>query len=152
MEQSDTGIIMLVEDNPDDEELTIRALKKANILNQVVVARDGVEALDYLFGTGTHAGRDTRVMPMLVLLDLRMPKIDGLEVLRRMREDERTKLINVVVLTSSKEEVDIVRSYDLAANSYIRKPVDFDQFTEAVKHVGLYWLVLNEPPPMQRVA
>jgi two-component system response regulator len=152
VEQSDTGIIMLVEDNPDDEELTIRALKKANILNQVVVARDGVEALDYLFGTGTHAGRDTRVMPMLVLLDLRMPKIDGLEVLRRMREDERTKLINVVVLTSSKEEVDIVRSYDLAANSYIRKPVDFDQFTEAVKHVGLYWLVLNEPPPMQRVA
>jgi len=152
VEQSDTGIIMLVEDNPDDEELTIRALKKANILNQVVVARDGVEALDYLFGTGTHAGRDTRVMPMLVLLDLRMPKIDGLEVLRRMREDERTKLINVVVLTSSKEEVDIVRSYDLAANSYIRKPVDFDQFTEAVKHVGLYWLVLNEPPPMQRAA
>ena len=152
MEQSDTGIIMLVEDNPDDEELTIRALKKANILNQVVVARDGVEALDYLFCTGTHAGRDTRVMPMLVLLDLRMPKIDGLEVLRRMREDERTKLINVVVLTSSKEEVDIVRSYDLAANSYIRKPVDFDQFTEAVKHVGLYWLVLNEPPPMQRAA
>jgi two-component system response regulator len=143
---------MLVEDNPDDEELTIRALKKANILNQVVVARDGVEALDYLFGTGTHAGRDTRVMPMLVLLDLRMPKIDGLEVLRRIRGDERTKLINVVVLTSSKEEVDIVRSYDLAANSYIRKPVDFDQFTEAVKHVGLYWLVLNEPPPMQRAA
>ena len=152
MEQSDTGIIMLVEDNPDDEELTIRALKKANILNQVVVARDGVEALDYLFCTGTHAGRDTRVMPMLVLLDLRMPKIDGLEVLRRMREDERTKLINGVVLTSSKEEVDIVRSYDLAANSYIRKPVDFDQFTEAVKHVGLYWLVPNEPPPMQRAA
>lgn len=152
MEHSDTGIIMLVEDNPDDEELTIRALKKANILNQVVVARDGVEALDYLFGTGTHAGRDTRVMPMLVLLDLRMPKIDGLEVLRRIRGDERTKLINVVVLTSSKEEVDIVRSYDLAANSYIRKPVDFDQFTEAVKHVGLYWLVLNEPPPMQRAA
>ena len=152
MEHSDTGIIMLVEDNPDDEELTIRALKKANILNQVVVARDGVEALDYLFGTGAHAGRDTRVMPMLVLLDLRMPKIDGLEVLRRVRGDERTKLINVVVLTSSKEEVDIVRSYDLAANSYIRKPVDFDQFTEAVKHVGLYWLVLNEPPPMQRAA
>ena len=152
MEQSDTGIIMLVEDNPDDEELTIRALKKANILNQVVVAHDGVEALDYLFGTGAHAGRDTRVMPMLVLLDLRMPKIDGLEVLRRVREDERTKLINVVVLTSSKEEVDIVRSYDLAANSYIRKPVDFDQFTEALKHVGLYWLVLNEPPPMQRAA
>ncbi len=121
-------------------------------MNEVVVARDGVEALDYLFGTGIHAGRDTRVMPMLVLLDLRMPKIDGLEVLRRMREDEHTKLINVVVLTSSKEEVDIVRSYDLAANSYIRKPVDFDQFTEAVKHVGLYWLVLNEPPPVQRAA
>ena len=152
MEQTDTGIIMLVEDNPDDEELTVRALKKANILNEVVVAHDGVEALDYLFGIGIHAGRDTSIMPMLVLLDLRMPKIDGLEVLRRMRDDDRTKLINVVVLTSSKEEVDIVRSYDLAANSYIRKPVDFDQFTEAVKHVGLYWLVLNEPPPMQRAA
>ena len=152
MEQSENGIIMLVEDNPDDEQLTIRALKKANILNEVVVARNGVEALDYLFGTGEYADRDTRIMPMLVLLDLRMPKIDGLEVLRRMRENESTKLINVVVLTSSKEEVDIVRSYDLAANSYIRKPVDFDQFTEAVKHVGLYWLVLNEPPPVQRAA
>lgn len=152
MDNYDSGTIMLVEDNPDDEELTLRALKKANILNEVIVAHDGVEALDYLFGRGPHEGRDTSIMPMLVLLDLRMPKVDGLEVLNQLRADERTKRLNVVVLTSSKEEVDIVRSYDLNANSYIRKPVDFDQFTEAVKTVGLYWLVLNVPPPTRRAA
>lgn len=148
----ENGIIMLVEDNPDDEDLTLRALKKANILNEVVVARDGVEALDYLFATGQYEGRDLSVMPLLILLDLRMPKIDGLEVLNRIRGDERTKPLNVVILTSSKEEADIVRSYNLNVNSYIRKPVNFDQFTEAIKQVGLYWLVLNVPPPMERAA
>ncbi len=148
----ENGIIMLVEDNPDDEELTIRALKKANILNDVVVARDGVEALDYLFGTGAYEGRDLSVMPLLILLDLRMPKIDGLEVLKRIRSDDRTRRLNVVVMTTSKEEADLARSYDLNANSYIRKPVNFDQFTEAVKNIGLYWLVLNVPPPMQKAA
>ena len=148
----ENGIIMLVEDNPDDEELTLRALKKGNILNEVVVARDGVEALDYLFGTGKHEGRDLSVMPLLVLLDLRMPKVDGLEVLDRIRSDDRTKRLNVVILTSSKEEMDIVRSYDMNVNSYIRKPVNFDQFTEAIKQVGLYWLVLNIPPPMEKAA
>ena len=148
----ENGIIMLVEDNPDDEDLTLRARKKANILNEVVVARDGVEALDYLFATGQYEGRDLSVMPLLILLDLRMPKIDGLEVLNRIRGDERTKPLNVVILTSSKEEADIVRSYNLNVNSYIRKPVNFDQFTEAIKQVGLYWLVLNVPPPMERAA
>ena len=140
-------IILLVEDNPDDEALTIRALKKHNILNAVVVAHDGVEALDYLFGTGMYAGRDTRILPQVVLLDLKLPKIDGLEVLRRVRADERTKLLPIIVLTSSKEERDIVASYSLGANSYVRKPVDFDQFSEAVRQLGLYWLVLNEPLP-----
>ena len=148
----ENGIIMLVEDNPDDEELTIRALKKANILNEVVVARDGVEALDYLFGTGAHEGRDLSVMPLLVLLDLRMPKVDGLEVLKRIRGHDRTRRLNVVVMTTSQEEADLARSYDLNANSYIRKPVNFDQFTEAVKSIGLYWLVLNVPPPLEKVA
>ena len=148
----ENGFIMLVEDNPDDEELTLRALKKGNILNEVVVARDGVEALDYLFGTGKHEGRDLSVMPLLVLLDLRMPKLDGLEVLDRIRSDDRTKRLNVVILTSSKEEMDIVRSYNLNVNSYIRKPVNFDQFTEAIKQVGLYWLVLNVPPPLENAA
>ena len=148
----ENGIIMLVEDNPDDEELTIRALKKANIMNEVVVARDGVEALDYLFGTGAHEGRDLSVMPLLVLLDLRMPKVDGLEVLKRIRGDDRTRRLNVVVMTTSQEEADLARSYDLNANSYIRKPVNFDQFTEAVKSIGLYWLVLNVPPPMEQAA
>jgi two-component system response regulator len=137
-------IILLVEDNADDEELTVRALKKNNVTNDLVIARDGVEALDYLFGTGAYSGRDTSVLPGLVLLDLKLPKIDGLEVLRRMRGDERTKRLPVVVLTSSKEEQDVIRSYDLGANSYIRKPVDFNQFTEAVRQLGLYWLVLNE--------
>lgn len=141
-------IILLVEDNPDDEALTLRALKKNNILNEVVVARDGAEALDYLFGQGKHADRDMSVMPEVTLLDLKLPKIDGLEVLRRLRADERTKLLPVVILTSSNEERDIVAGYDLGANSYIRKPVDFAQFTEAVRQLGLYWLVLNVSPSL----
>src|ERR1700686_4071549 len=139
--------ILLVEDNADDEELTIRALKKNNVTNSLVVARDGVEALDYLFGTGAHAGRDTAVLPGLVLLDLKLPKIDGLEVLRRIRADGRTRRMPVTVLTSSKEEQDVIKSYNLGANSYIRKPVDFVQFTEAVRQLGLYWLMLNEVSP-----
>ena len=139
-------IILLVEDNPDDEALTIRALKKSNVTKELVVARDGVEALDYLFGTGAYAGRNTTVLPGLVLLDLKLPKLDGLEVLRRLRADERTRRLPVVVLTSSKEEPDLVKSYNLGANSYIRKPVDFNQFTEAVRQLGLYWLMLNEVP------
>jgi|SRR6185312_3150435 len=140
-------IILLVEDNADDEALTRRALKKNNILNKLVVAHDGVEALDFLFGTGPHAGRDLSVMPTLILLDLKLPKVDGLEVLRRLRDDPRTRAVPVVVLTSSKEEQDLAQSYRIGVNSYIRKPVDFEQFTEAVRQLGLYWLVLNEPPP-----
>ncbi len=136
-------IILLVEDNPDDELLTIRALEKNNIMNEVVVARDGVEALDYLFGTGSYAERNLSLMPEVILLDLKLPKIGGLDVLRRMRSDERTKLLPVVVLTSSTVEKDVIESYSLGANSYIRKPVDFTQFTEAIKQLGLYWLVLN---------
>lgn len=139
--------ILLVEDNPDDVELTLRALKKHNVQNEVVVARDGAEALDYLFVTGAYASRDTDIMPAVILLDLKMPKIDGLEVLRRIRADERTKLLPVVILTSSKEEQDLINGYKLGANSYIRKPVDFIQFSEAIKQLGLYWLILNEPPP-----
>jgi two-component system response regulator len=141
-----TKIILLVEDNPDDVKLTLRALKKSNILNEVVVAQDGVEALDYLFGTGKFEGRDTRIMPQMILLDLKMPRMDGLEVLHRIREDERTKVLPVVILTTSREDKDRIESYKLGANSYIRKPVDFNQFVEAVKQLGLYWLVLNEAP------
>jgi len=140
-------IILLVEDNPDDEALTLRALKKNNIQNRVVVARDGAEALDYFFGTGAYAGRNMSVMPTVTLLDLKLPKVDGLEVLRRLRGDERTRNLPVVILTSSKEEQDLLNGYKLGANSYIRKPVDFNQFTESVRQLGLYWLVLNEPPP-----
>lgn len=132
--------ILLIEDNPDDELLTLRTLKRSNIANEVIVARDGAEALEYLFGEGV------RVRPELVLLDLKLPRIDGLEVLRRLRADRRTHLLPVVILTSSREQQDIVDGYDLGANSYIRKPVDFDQFSEAVRQLGLYWLVLNEVP------
>ena len=141
--------ILLVEDNPDDEALTLRALKKNNIKNEVAIVRDGVEALDYLFGSGQYAGRDVKDVPQVVLLDLKLPKLDGLEVLRRVRADARTRRLPIVVLTSSKEEQDIVASYDLGANSYVRKPVDFTQFAESVRQLGLYWLVLNEAPPSQ---
>jgi two-component system response regulator len=140
------GVILLVEDNADDEQLTLRALKKNNIANQVVVARDGAEAIEYLFGQCGSAA--TGVLPDVILLDLKIPKIDGLEVLRRLRENERTAHLPVVVLTSSNEEHDLVQSYRLGANSYIRKPVDFGQFTEAVRQLGLYWLALNEPCPI----
>lgn len=139
--------ILLVEDNPDDEALTIRAFKKSKLVNEVVVAHDGAEALDYLFGRGAHAGRDSILLPAVVLLDLRLPKIDGLEVLRRIRADDRTKLVPVVILTSSKEEQDLINGYQSGANSYIRKPVDFDKFLQVAEQMDLYWLVLNEPPP-----
>jgi len=137
-------IILLVEDNADDVLLTERALKKSHILNKVVVVRDGVEALEYLFGNGNWAGRDLRVMPQVVLLDLNLPKIDGLEVLRKIRADNRTKLLSVVILTSSKEESDLINGYSMGANSYIRKPVNFNDFAEAIRQLGLYWLVLHE--------
>lgn len=143
----DNKTILLVEDNPDDEALTLRALKRNNILNEVIVARDGAEALDYLFAQGTHSGRDAGKLPEVVLLDLKLPKLDGLEVLRRIRSEPLTRRLAVVILTSSNEERDIVAGYDLGANSYIRKPVDFNQFMEAVRQLGVYWLVLNVPPP-----
>ena len=144
---SDVPPILLVEDNPDDEALTTRALKKANLRNAIVVARDGVEALDYLFGTGAHAGRDANALPQVVLLDIKLPKIDGLEVLRRLRADERTALLPVVILTSSSEEQDMIDGYRLGANSYVRKPVDFGHFADAVRQLGLYWVLVNELPP-----
>ena len=138
-------MILLVEDNPDDEELTRRALERNNIRNEVVVARDGAEALDCLFGTGSHEGKP--IAPTVVLLDLKLPKVDGLEVLRRIRADDRTRLIPVVILTSSKEEQDLIQGYSSGANSYVRKPVDFAKFVDAVRQLGLYWLVINEGPP-----
>ena len=140
--------ILLVEDNPDDEALTLRAFKKHNITNEVVVAHDGAEALEYLFGTGRYAGRDIALTPQLILLDLKLPKVDGLEVLGRIRGDDRTRLLPVVVLTSSTEERDLVESYRLGANSYVRKPVDFTQFVEAARQLGLYWLLMNQAPPV----
>lgn len=140
-------VILLVEDNADDEVLTIRALKKNNIMNKVDVARDGAEALDYLFCRGAHASRNRDMLPEVVLLDLKLPKIDGLEVLRQMRSNPATRLLPVVILTSSKEEEDVAKAYSLMVNSYVRKPVDFNQFSEAVRQIGLYWLVLNESPP-----
>ena len=142
--------ILLVEDNADDEKLTLRALKKNNVRNEVIVARNGAEALDYLFGTGAYAGRNLNAMPQVVLLDLKLPKLDGLEVLRRLRAHERTKLLPVVILTSSNEEMDRINGYGLGANSFVRKPVDFNQFSEAARQLGLYWLVLNEAAPVRR--
>lgn len=140
-------IILLVEDNSSDEELTLRALKKANVANKIVVARDGAEALNYLFARGAYASRDRAEVPQVILLDLNLPKLGGLEVLQAIRADERTKRFPVVILTSSKEDKDLNRGYDLGANSYIVKPVDFARFSEAVSQLGLYWLVLNQPPP-----
>ena len=142
-----TRKILLVEDNPDDVALTLRAFKKNSIMNEVVVAADGQEALDWLFGTGSHAGRDTSDLPAFVLLDLKLPKVDGMEVLRAMRADPRTSLLRVIMLTTSREEGDVVESYSLGATSYIRKPVDFDEFIRVVGQLGLYWLILNEPAP-----
>ena len=139
--------ILLVEDNPDDVELNLRALRKHNITNQIVVMKDGAEALDYLFGAGGYLGRDTSEVPTLILLDLKLPKVGGLEVLRRLRKDPRTKLIPVVVLTSSAEEKDVIESYSLGCNSYVRKPVNFAEFADAVRQLGLYWLLINESPP-----
>jgi len=143
-----TNMILLVEDNPDDEALTLRALQKNNIINEVVVARDGVEALDFLFGTGAYAGRDLGLMPEVILLDINLPKINGLEVLEKIRANERTRLLPVVILTTSNEEQDKIKSYTLGANSFIRKPVDFQQFSEAIRQLGVYWLVLNQSPPL----
>ena len=139
--------ILLVEDNANDEFLTLRALKKYNVANGVIVARDGAEALDYLFGTGAHAGRNPADIPVVMLLDLKLPKVDGLEVLRRVRADERTRLLPVVILTSSNEDKDVINGYKLGTNSYVQKPVDFSAFVDAVGQLGLYWLMLNQPVP-----
>jgi CheY-like chemotaxis protein len=148
MSSISTKSILLVEDNPDDEALAIRALQRHHISNEIVVVRDGVEALDYLFGTGGYIDRDTSIKPTVVLLDLKLPRIDGLEVLRQLRADERTRLLPVVVLTTSSEEQDMLSSYSLGCNSYIRKPVDFVQFSEAIRQLGMYWLLINEAPPI----
>ncbi len=142
-----TKVILLVEDNPDDQLLTLRALKKTGVRNEVVVAHDGVEALDYVFASGSHSGRDPAVMPHLILLDLKLPRVGGLEVLKRLRSDERTRRLPVVILTSSREQRDMLDGYGLGANSYVRKPVDFEQFVSAVELLRRYWLVLNEDPP-----
>ena len=142
----DKSIIMVVEDNQDDLDLTLRAFAKNNILNEIIIARDGVEALDYLFGTGVHEGRDLHVMPEVILLDLKMPRMGGIETLRHIRSNALTKLLPVVVLTSSDEEKDMIASYECGVNSYIRKPVDFNQFVDAVRQLSLYWMVLNQHP------
>lgn len=146
---STTPVILLVEDNADDELLTVRAFKKSNVANQIMVVRDGVEALDWLFSRGDHAARDASLQPQVVLLDLKLPRMDGLEVLKNIRADKRTAILPVVVLTSSKEDEDVLRSYELGANSYVRKPVEFERFVEAVKNLGVYWLVLNERAPVK---
>jgi two-component system, response regulator len=140
-------LILLVEDNPDDEALTLRAFRKNNVRNRIAVVRDGVEALDFLFCKGAYADRDPHDQPQVILLDLKLPKLDGMEVLERIRREENTRLLPVVILTSSKEEQDVIKGYSLGANSYVRKPVDFNQFVEAVRQLGLYWMVLNETPP-----
>jgi two-component system, response regulator len=142
----DKPVILLVEDNPRDELLALRAFKKSRIANEVVVARDGVEALDYLFATGDYVGRDMRELPQIMLLDLKLPRVDGLQVLQTVRANEQTRFLPVVILTSSDEQRDLVESYRLGVNSYVRKPVDFSRFAEAVDHLGLYWLVLNQTP------
>ncbi len=142
-------VILLVEDNPDDVELTKRAFERSKVANDIVVVSDGQEALDYLFLTGAYSSREPAVTPSVVLLDLNLPKINGLDVLRRVRSDERTKLLPVVILTTSREEKDVIGGYNLGANSYVRKPVDFAQFVEAARQLGLYWLILNEPPPVR---
>ncbi|MGA2368618.1 MAG: response regulator [Dehalococcoidia bacterium] len=141
--------ILLVEDNPSDVKLTKRALEQNQITNELIVAEDGREALDYLFGAGRHAGRDIRDLPAVILLDLKLPRVDGLEVLKEIRKNEFTSLLPVVILTSSSQEEDLMQSYKLGANSYIRKPVNFSQFTEAVRNLGMYWMLLNEPPPVK---
>ncbi|MCK9617226.1 MAG: response regulator [Lentimicrobiaceae bacterium] len=148
---SNDKTIMLVEDNPSDVELTKRALLKEHILNEIIVAENGQEALDYLFRTGKYSDRDISKMPALILLDLKLPLVDGLEVLKRIRADERTRRLLVVMLTSSREEKDLIKGYNLGVNSYICKPVDFNQFVEAVKYLGLYWLVINETPPLSTI-
>jgi two-component system response regulator len=143
-------VILLIEDNPSDEKLTLLAFKKSGVSNEIVVARDGAEALDYFFGTGAYVGRDVSVLPTVVLLDLKLPKIDGLEVLRRLRADDRTKLVPVVVLTASREQEDVLSSYALGANAYVRKPVAFGEFADAARSLGLFWLLMNEAPPAPR--
>lgn len=148
--ETDNRVILLVEDNPSDVDLTKRALQQEHIKNKIVVAEDGKDALDYLFGTGVYAGRDICQQPALILLDLKLPRVDGLEVLKQIRAHEKTRRLLVVILTSSKEEQDIAMSYDLGVNSYIRKPVDFIQFSQSIKQLGLYWLIINEAPPISR--
>lgn len=138
--------ILLAEDNPDDQQLALRAFKKSNLSNEIIIAKDGVEAIEYLFGTGPYAGSELPPLPAVALLDIKMPRMDGLEVLAAIRENERTRFLPVVILTSSKEEQDIVRGYSLGVNSYVRKPVDFNEFLKAIQHMGLYWLILNEAP------
>jgi two-component system response regulator len=144
--------ILLVEDNPDDEELTLLSLRKNNLAHEIIVVRDGVEAIEYLFGSGQYAGRDVQRVPTVILLDLKLPKLDGLGVLKRLRADERTRTLPVVVLTSSSQDADVIASYNLGANSYVRKPVEFGAFVEAVSSLGLYWVLLNRPPPMHAVS